>query len=426
MMDPTPSAAANWWVLFDLMPDAATITRASDGRMLLVNAAAAQMYGHEIGDMLGRTTLELGLFRDPEARAAMLRLLEAEGTFRDHESPFWRGMHEPRIGMFSARRIEFEGEPCLLVIGRDITDLRRAEQSLRESESRYRMLAEATFDIPWQIDLGGRFVHVGQAIAHFGHDPEDLVGTCVFDVLHPDDAPLVRERLEQRRRGEAGERYFRVRLRGVDGEYYTLENNSAPVHDADGRVVGVHGIARDVRDRIEHEQRLFDLAHRDALTGLLNRQGFFNAVEHALARLESDRAGLAFLFVDLDDFKRINDTAGHAAGDACLRGVAEAFHGVLRGSDCAARIGGDEFAVLLTPIDQEQALRVGERIVALFEALGGAGSDCPLPVTASVGVYMAQPGDRADRLLANADEAMYRAKAEGKNRVRLFPADRRG
>lgn len=417
---------SSWWELFDLMPDAATITRLSDGRMLRVNAAAAQMYGYDVSDMLGRTTLELGLFRDPEARAAMVRLIEDDGVFHSHESPYWRAHDEPRFGTFSARRIEFEDEPCLLVIGRDVTALRQAEQAMRASEARYRMLAEATLDIPWQIDLQGAFVYVGPAVTQFGHTPEALVGTSLFEILHPEDVAVVKERLQQRARGEAGERFFRVRIRTRDGQYYPVENNSAPVHDGNGRVTGVHGIARDVHERIEQEQRLFDLAHRDVLTGLLNRQGFFNEVEHALARFEADSAGLAFLFVDLDDFKRVNDSAGHSTGDACLQAVAQAFHGVLRSSDCAARIGGDEFAVLLSPIDQGQALRVATRILALFGDLTCTEMGCPAPITASVGVYMAQPGDRADRLLANADQAMYCAKAEGKNRVRLFQAPRRG
>lgn len=414
------SGSPSWWSLFELMPDAATITSAADGRMLVANQAAAQMYGWALEELLGRTTLELGLFQSEEGRAAMIALIRAHGMYRDHEAEYWRRGSEHRIGMFSAKLIDYEGQPCILVIGRDITGIRHQEQALRESEARYRMLAEATQDIPWELDLDGRVTYVGPGIARLGYLPVELHGVSVFEMVHPDDIEVAKQPLIIRRRTGREKRYFRIRLRDRNGSYHVYENNAAPVRDHSGRLVGVHGLARDVREHVEHEQRLIELAHRDSLTGLLNRQGFFTELEMALQRLDGPGEGVAFLFVDLDDFKQVNDSAGHAEGDRCLWAVARALQGVLRGSDRAARIGGDEFAVLLTPIEQADALSVAERILSLFEELATCRDDCEALITASIGVYIAHPGDDADELLTNADEAMYAAKAKGKNRVEVF------
>lgn len=413
---PDPSV---WWAIFDLMPEAATLSRQADGRLLAVNPAAAQMYGWPVEGMLGRSSLELGLYLEEADRERLVDLLGVTGLVREHQVRYRRRDGELRIGVFSGRRLEIGGEPCLLVIGRDVTEARNREQALRESEARYRMLAEATTDVPWQVDLEGRLLYVGPAVARLGYRPEGLLGRPVFALLHPDDLGTLR------RGGRMGWRHgrrLRVRVRDARGRYRMFENNTAVVRDGEGRLLGVHGIARDVDRAVRRERRLLARAERDPLTGLLNRQGFLEAVRSTLDDPARMQAGVAFLFVDLDDFKCINDTAGHAAGDACLRAVSEALRAVLRASDRAGRIGGDEFAVLLTPITEADALGVGRRIVRLFEGLERDSPVGPLRITASIGLYMAQPGDRADRLLANADAAMYAAKGKGKNRVAVFRA----
>ena len=131
---------------------------------------------------------------------------------------------------------------------------------------------------------------------------------------------------------------------------------------------------------------------------------------------------MALLFIDLDDFKRINDGAGHTSGDACLRQVADTLRGLLRGFDRAGRIGGDEFAVLLTPVDEIAAERVAQRILRAFQALRLSLPEEVAGVSASLGLCLAGPDDDVEDLLHKADQAMYRAKGAGKNRLEIVRA----
>lgn len=187
------------------------------------------------------------------------------------------------------------------------------------------------------------------------------------------------------------------------------------------RLVGLVGLlARDVAQRRALEAQLSFQAFHDPLTGLTNRRRFMEATETALAERKAP-GSVAALFLDLDDFKTINDTLGHAAGDDALIGVSDRLRSALRGSDLAARLGGDEFGVLLRDLpDERRAIEVAER---LLETLNGplVVADVSVTVGASIGIAIDSPGMRAvDDLLGDADIAMYQAKALGKGRYHVF------
>jgi diguanylate cyclase (GGDEF)-like protein len=190
----------------------------------------------------------------------------------------------------------------------------------------------------------------------------------------------------------------------------------------DPNVRGLVLNTRDVSDRTELEAQLVHQAFHDGLTGLANRTLFAERVERPLAR--SGRDDLAVLFIDLDDFKHVNDSLGHAAGDQLLVAAARRLQGCLRPTDTAARLGGDEFAVLLERVtDADAAVGVAGRVLdTLHQPFGLNGRT--IPIKASVGVAVGRPGvDEAEELLRNADVAMYAAKVGGKDRYELFHPD---
>jgi len=243
--------------------------------------------------------------------------------------------------------------------------------------------------------------------------------------IHPADQERMRmaEADDAERTGEKGRWEYRLLAR--DGRVvWVIDDEAVIARDADGRPTMVQGILVDISDRKDLEDQLRHQALHDPLTGLPNRVLFVDRLSHALVRHQ--RAdGIAVLFVDLDDFKSINDTLGHAAGDQLLRLVADRLSSVLRSEDTACRMGGDEFAFLLENADRDRAERVARRIIAkLGEPFRLGDRDATL--SASIGVAMRNSlvGDdaaqTADELLRDADTAMYAAKARGKELVEVF------
>jgi diguanylate cyclase (GGDEF)-like protein len=254
-----------------------------------------------------------------------------------------------------------------------------------------------------------------------GYLPEEVVG-CRFDSLLPDDPGLLLHLLapgagNASRNGEPIE----CSLRHKDGSTRQFEILRTDLLD-DEAVGGIVLNGRDVSERKAFEDQLAHQAFHDPVTNLANRALFVERVRHAVARIRRDGEGLAVIFLDLDDFKTINDSLGHAAGDQVLVDVAKRLDGCVRATDTAARFGGDEFAILLEDVRGiEEAADAAERIVeALTEPIRLQGKQ--LSVRASLGIAVAQDagsGD-ADDLIRNADAAMYIAKRDGKGGYRLF------
>ncbi|WP_192805105.1 bifunctional diguanylate cyclase/phosphodiesterase [Noviherbaspirillum aerium] len=301
----------------------------------------------------------------------------------------------------------------------DITDIKEAEASLREAEERYRTVVELSPDaILAQQD--GHFVLANQAgVCLLGASHRDqILGRSLYEFLLPQFHEAVRQRIEHVQEGEAVGP-AELGIRRLDGGVLDLELNSS-VFMYRGRPASLF-IARDITERKRTAQQMAYLAHYDSLTGLPNRILFYQRLEHALSIAERPGRSLEVLFLDLDRFKLINDTLGHAAGDLVLKEAATRLQNILRESDTVARLGGDEFVVLVENVDEPHRGNViAEKILAAFRPPLKVGSET-LVISTSIGIS-SYPSDGTDveTLLKRADTAMYQAKQVGRNNYRYY------
>ncbi|MFP4148125.1 MAG: putative bifunctional diguanylate cyclase/phosphodiesterase [Nitriliruptoraceae bacterium] len=321
-----------------------------------------------------------------------------------------------------AERRWSRGELVLLEVVADAVcgalQRRRAHERLTASERRYRLLASHSSDLVVTIGADGAFLDISPSAASLlGWPLEEARRSAPIDHVHPHDWHLALLELEQARAsaGTAVE-LPDLRLRHQDGTWRWIQATAIDLSD-EPAFGGVVVIGHDITDRKAAEAALSYQAVHDPLTGLANRPLLLDRLQHALDRCDRNDHTVALLFLDLDRFKVVNDSLGHAAGDELLRAYAARLHSLVRAGDTVGRFGGDEFVVVLEDVtDEQQAVEVAERLLADLEEpvdLRGRAHR----VTASAGLVIAGPGDRAEVLLRDADAAMYQAKARGRQRV---------
>jgi diguanylate cyclase (GGDEF)-like protein/PAS domain S-box-containing protein len=401
----------------------AVITIDYRGFVVEFNRAAEQTFGYRREDVVGRELAELIVPPDHRAahRAALERWTEdgpAEGAGTMLDRRFDVEAMRADGAVFPAElaisRVDVAGPPMFTACIRDVTDRTRAVDDLRRAETRFRSLVEQlplTVYVDRLDETSSNIYTSPQVESMLGYSPDEWASDSdlFVSVLHPDD----RERVlaAHARTHATGEPlHLEYRLLTRDARVVWVRDEALVLPSLEGEAKVLQGYLLDVTAQKEAEEQLRHQAFHDALTGLANRALFTDRVEHALVLRSEVHGDAAVLTLDLDDFKRINDSLGHGAGDMLLVEVGERLRAALEESHTVARIGGDEFAILIESASGlPAAVAVAERILAQFEIpfdLDGREAY----VTASVGIAV---GHNSDELLRSADVALYRAKGSG-------------
>ncbi len=300
----------------------------------------------------------------------------------------------------------------------------RALDELRRSQERYSLAVRAANDGLWDWDLVGGELYLSPRWHAILGRPEQLEAPTPqtwFALVHPDDSVRLHAAIDAHLEGGTPHFEAEHRMRHADGGWRWTLSRGVAIRDADGRATRMAGSLSDITERRRAERQLQHDALHDGLTGLPNRALFMDRVAHVLQRSERDTSLRgAVLFVDIDRFKLVNDSLGHPVGDELLVAVASRVAALLRPADTVARIGGDEFTILLEDLADDSAAEVAasrvERAMAQPFTLGGR----DLTVTASIGVAVTRTDVTAAELLRNADIAMYDAKRRGGGRCQVF------
>ncbi|MBI2276521.1 MAG: diguanylate cyclase [Dechloromonas sp.] len=306
------------------------------------------------------------------------------------------------------------------VLVSDITELKRTEIALAESEWTLKTIIETEPECVKVLAPDGTLLQMNRAgLEMIEADSEvQVIGQQVADIVTPEYREAFLDLNERVNRGESGELEFEIV--GLKGGHRWLDTHAVPMRDLNGKITGLLGVTRDITARRQVELELKHLAQTDFLTNIANRRHFMLLAEQEMARTFRYGGQIAVLMMDIDHFKKINDTYGHKAGDIVLRKFAELSRHALREVDILGRVGGEEFAVLLPQTDNERALEVAERLrkttadAEIVLDQGGA-----LHFTVSIGVASnTGAGTTIDAMLGQADKALYEAKHQGRNRVR--------
>ncbi|MDP9312343.1 MAG: PAS domain S-box protein [Chloroflexota bacterium] len=394
-----------------------------DGRVLLVNPALVRMLGYASADELTARRLD-DTYAPQYARAAFREQLERAGEIIGLEAVWHRRDGTPIWVREGARVIRDQDGTVLYYDGtvEDITVHKQAQEALRLREEYFRALIENAFDTISIVNTDGTTSYSSPALSQMlGYAPEERQQQSVFALIHPDDLPQARAIFAQLLQQSGATLYTELRVQHKSGGWRVLELRATSLlHDPSVRGIVVN--ARDITERKEMQAQLMHDALHDPLTGLPNRALFFDQLRQAVEQAQRYPARLfAVLFLDLDRFKTINDSLGHAAGDCLLVEMGRRLKGCLRSGDTLARLGGDEFVILAEELqDPDDVSRMAERIHQVLAhpyCLDGH----EVITTASIGVTLGSGGytDPA-AVLRDADIAMYRAKTLGRARHETF------
>jgi diguanylate cyclase (GGDEF)-like protein/PAS domain S-box-containing protein len=389
-----------------------------DGRVAQANPQAVALFGLD-PEGLANTDF-FGFYADPDFREELRGFLTDSGRLENFEITMRNASGRPFWVLFSAARVEMDGEPMLFAAFSDITERKRAEQALQKNETALRAIIDAS-PVPVMLagHESGRVVYVNQSgAAFFGRPIAELVGTSVTACWESAEqyAALL---AELNTRGRIDDR--EVRLVRRDGRSCWVQMSTTLLRLQEETLV--YAAFSDITERKRKESELHRLATTDPLTGALNRRAFAERAGDEAERARRGGYAVSLVICDLDHFKAVNDTHGHATGDRVLKVFTGIMQDLIRPSDALGRIGGEEFALLLPGSDADSAMRVAERVRARFEAAEIPAADGGvIGASASFGVAAWRPDDPFDKAMHAADEALYAAKTAGRNRVRVAGA----
>ena len=389
-----------------------------DGTIRYESPATERILGYRLEERIGKNAFDY-LHPDDEewVKDSFVEALDNPGEIRPpiefrlrHKDGSWRHMESTRTNLLQDPAVK-----GVVANSRDVTERKEAEKALRESEERFRSAFEDSPIGVALVDLDGHRFRLNHALCEMLGYSEDELLCPYLKHVHPDDREISSEHLRRLLEEGAGNYTLERRYLHADGHVVWNLTSVSLIQDSRGKPSHLVCLHQDITERKELEERLRHQAFYDSLTDLPNRVLFLDRLGHALDRAGREGNSLAVLLADLDDFKLVNDSLGHEAGNAVLVEVAERLRRAVRPGDTVGRIFGDEFAILLeAPAGMEEAnlvaQRIEERLREPFEAEGQE-----IYVSPSLGISLGETAENEPKeVLRHADLAMYEAKSTGK------------
>jgi len=433
MEDALRESEEQYRAIFQQAADSILLIDAETGAFVQFNDRAHQSLGYTREEFEKLKIPDIEVIESPDEVAKHLeRIVKKEADTFETKQRTKSG--EIRNIEVRSKAISIRGKDLIQAIWHDITARKQMEEAVRESEGRYRLLAENTSDLIWTMDLGLRYTYMSPSVERMrGYSAEEIVGTTVAETMTPASLEVARktlleelalerekdQKVPSRKPDPFRSRKLELEMYCKDGSTIWTEMNMTFLREPDGRPVGILGVTRDIsqRKRAEEEREKLNAelevrAITDSLTGLYDHAHFYQRLAEEIERSERYNHGFAVVMLDIDDFKRFNDSRGHQVGDEALRLIAECIRAGLRRSDLAFRYGGDEFAAILPHADPSKAAaavnRMNGRITKSLRQLDG-GAAARLSLSAGVACFP-EDGITADELVRIADAALYNAK----------------
>ncbi|MFY7922177.1 MAG: putative bifunctional diguanylate cyclase/phosphodiesterase [Gemmatimonas sp.] len=411
-------------LLFDRGPLAMVGIRCADGVVLAFNAQAEAVLGYPAGDVVGRPVDELAL--TGPAQISFVQVLttlergagDGSGTSARELRLYARdGREIEAVVLF--HRVALSGEDAIIAHIRDVTAERVSMRAREESEARFRAFFEFAGISIHILSFDGIILEANPASKDLlGFEPHEVVGRSATSLSPLEDVEATRELGRELRNGIRDSVTVERRFFHKDGHLVWGQLTVSVVHHGDER--RMIGMIQDITERKRMEGQLLKQAFQDELTGLANRVLFRDRLRHALDRRARQATAVAVILLDLDGFKRVNDSLGHAVGDELLQVVGRRIASTVRAGETVARLGGDEFAVVIESIAHgEDPQNLAERLLLLLRMPMRVGGR-EVVVGVSIGIAVADENDDEETVLRNADTAMYAAKSSGKACVRRF------
>lgn len=410
-------------MFFETIPDATMIMSMEDQCVFKWNRAFEEVSGCTAAELHGMQLDEVCRFTNEAQKEAFFDALRHEQSVHNMilELSFRSGgtMH----GLVSAQVMTIGSEPYILSVIKDITELHEMEKRLKASEELHRMLADNANDVIWTMGLDGKFTYVSPSVLKLrGYTVEEVMAQSREELLCPSSVMLLENGLRTAAHAVHNNLPFPV-FRGdveqpcKDGTTVWTDLTVSGMYDGENRFVGMLGVTRDITERKRMEKEIRRLSETDRLTGLSNRLKLDEVLATEIEQSALRGLPCSIVLLDIDYFKRVNDTFGHLVGDTALQDVARMLIQGVRMYDTVGRWGGEEFMMILPGADTDDATAVAERVRARiaahsFERVG--------KLTASFGVATTRGEMSIVELVVSADDALYRAKNEGRNRVARY------
>ena len=393
-----------------------------DGKFRFVNPKFQEYVGYSARELIGMNSLEIV---HPEDRASVkenaVKMLKMQQN-QPYEFRTITKSGQVKWTMETVTSVYFDGKKGVLGNYVDIDDRKKSEEILKASEERYRTILENIEDGYYEVDLKGELKFFNESLCKIsGFSREVLMGTKIRQYVDEDTFKKISGIAKEIYQTGEPKKHSDFQIVCKGGFKKHIEISSSLIRAFSGKPIGFRGIARDIDERKRAESTIFHMAYHDTLTGLPNRMLFNDRLNMAISAAQRHNKKFAVMMLDLDGFKLVNDLLGHDIGDLLLQNAGYRLRSHLRKSDTVARMGGDEFMLLLPEINQkEDAEAIARKIVNSFHH-GFALQDHKLRITASIGIAIyPDSGTDFDTLKKNADIAMYKVKEKGRDNFQCY------